>query len=592
MGLARAGAFLVRASAVNRVRLAARKLREPRYLVGAAALGLYLASLVGRSALRDKPDADLAQMRQAAGVLRLGLELVLTLGGGMVVWSAWTLGTDRLSFSFTEAEASWLLSGPVSRRGVVRYKVSVGLLRTLVSALLATLIFRRGMASAPVPLVLGSWLGFSLLWLHGATASLVRVQWKQAGVSLSRRATVGTLLLAGFALLATVAVLQAGPVPWLRGPALATYDSLSSALAERSQEWVRTLVAEPAMAWALVPARAFAGAVFARSLGQALPSLGVLLLLDVALLAVVLLLNVPLEEAALASAERRARLEARRRRRGLPLPRVSGTVRLGAKGRPEFALAWKNWLALRRVYGARLGLILLMVGVGFGSTLWGVFHRGSQGTTLRLLGAAFVAGLAATTVLLGPVLFRTDLRSDLRRLDVLRTLPLSGLQVVRGELLAPAVLLGATEVALLVLALGLSAGTPIQGFPFTTRLAWAAGAALLLPAATAAVLVVQNAAALVFPSLLVNDEESAPRGVEAAGTRLLNLGATLLLLLLGFFPGGVLGLGVGAVAAGLGLGPLAYTLGCGAAAAVLLSEVALALHWMGRGLEHLDPTTA
>jgi ABC-2 type transport system permease protein len=587
VSLARAGAFLVAASVRNRVRVAVRKLREPRYLVGAAAVGLYLFSFVGRSALHNRPDPDLLQMRQASGVLRLGMELAFTLIGGLAVWSAWTLGANRLSFTFTEAEATWLLSGPVSRRGIVRYKVSVGLLRTLLSALLATLLFRRGIASAPVPLVLGSWLGFSMLWLHGAVASLVRTSWKQAGVSGSRRFLVGSVLLVGFALAAGVAVLQAGPLPWLE-----EFPATASEFASRSTDWLRRLVAEPAIVWALVPARAFTGAVFASSLRQAMQPLGVLLLFDAALLGVVLLLNVPLEEAALASAERRARLEARRRRRGLPLPRVSGTLRLGTQGLPEFALAWKNWLALRRVYGARLSLVLLMVGLGFGSTLWGVFHAGQHGNTLRLLGAAFVAVLAATTVLIGPMLFRTDLRSDLRRLDVLRTLPLSGLQVVRGELLAPAVLLAATEVAMLVLALGLSAGTPVPGLSFATRVAWATGAALLLPAATAAVLVVQNAAALVFPSLLVDDEEQAPRGVEAAGTRLLNLAATLLLLLVGFVPGAVVGLAVGAVAWLGGLGPLSYTLGCAAVAAVLGSEVALALRWMGRGLDHLDPTTA
>ncbi len=590
MGLSQAGTFLVATSAVNRVRLAAKKLREPRYLVGAAAVGLYVASLLGRSAFHGKPDADLVKMQQSASVLRLGLELVLTVVGGLAVFSGWTLGKDRLSFSFTEAEATWLLSGPVSRRGVVRYKVCVGLLRTLVSALLATLIFRRGMASAPLPLLLGSWLGFSLLWLHAATASLVRVGWKQAGVSVSRRLLVGTVLVGGFALLVTLAVLNAGPLqtgpdPWLQARP-------PEALAQGATAWLTTFISQPTIAWALVPARAFAGAVFATSLAAALKPLLGLLLLDGVFLAVLFSLDVSLEEAALASAERRARLEARRRRRGLPLPRLSGTVPLGARGRPEVALAWKNWLALRRVYGARLGLILLVMGAGFGSALWGVLQRGSRGAPFQLMGAAFVAVLALSTVLLGPLLFRTDLRSDLRRLDVLRTLPLSGLQVVRGELFAPAFLLGLSEVALLLLALGLSAGTPIKGFPFASRLAWAAGAALLLPAATAAVLVVQNAAALVFPSLLVDDEESAPRGVEAAGTRLLNLGATLLLLLVGFLPGGLLGLAVGALAQLSGLGPLSFTLGCGAAAAVLAVEVAVALRFMGHGLERLDPTTA
>lgn len=584
MSLARAGAFLAVASAKNRVRVAVRKLREPRYLVGAAALGLYLFSLLSRSSFRGKSGPAPEELPGAAGFYGLGLECLGTAVGAFLILSAWTLGQDRLSFSFTEAEASWLLSGPLSRRGIVRYKVAVGLSRTLLSALLATLIFRRGLPAAPLPLVLGTWLGFSLLWLHAAAASLVRVGWKQAGVSTSRRALVGAALSGTFFLVGFLAFRQAGPFPLL---------DWADAAAVRAEvvDWLRRLGAEPPLAWALVPVQAFAGAVFAPSLAEGLKPLAILLLLCLGFLLVVLLLDVPLEEAVLASAERRARLDVRRRRRGLPQPRVSKTATLGATGRPEFALAWKNWLALRRVYGARLGFLLIALGLGFGTSLWGVFHRGGR-TDVRLWGAGLALAFAAVTVLLGPMLFRTDLRTDLRRLDMLRTLPLSGLQVVRGELLAPALLLTATELALLALAFGLTAGTQLRSFPLASRLGWAAGAALLLPAATAAVLVVQNAAALVFPSLLVDDEEQAPRGVEAAGTRLLNLGATLLLLLLGFLPGGVLGLAVGALAVWAGLGPLSYTLGCGAVAAVLLAEVLLALRWMGRGLERLDPTTA
>jgi ABC-2 type transport system permease protein len=584
VSLLRAGSFLVTASARNRVRLAIRKLREPRYLVGAAALTLYLWSLVGRHASKGAPDPDLLAMQRGGGLLRLGLELVFTVGGGLAVWSAWTLGADRLSFSFSEAEATWLLSGPLSRRDIIRYKVAVGLLRTLLSAVLATLVFRRGLPVAPVPLVLGTWLVFSLLWLNGAVASLSRIRWKHAQVSVSRRVLVGSVLLGGFVVAALLALRDAGPWPSLEGA--------QAVVTARISTWLHVLVKAPLLRWALIPARAVAGALFAKSFAQALQSLGVLFLLDACLLGWVLLLDVPLEEAALASAERRSRLEARRRRRGVPLPRASGALRLKATGPPEVALAWKNWLALRRVYGARLGLLVVVVGLGFGSALWGVLQKKSGGADWRLGVAACAAGVAGLTVLLGPMLFRTDLRADLRRLDILRTLPLSGLQVVRGELLAPAFLLGAAEVALLVLAFGLSVGVPFPGFPLAVRLAWAMGAVLLLPTATAAMLVVQNAAALVFPSLLVDDEERAPRGVEAAGTRLLNLAASLLLLLVGFLPGATLGLAVGAVAFWVGLGPVAYTLGCSAAAGVLGLEVLLGLRWMGQGLEHLDPTTA
>jgi hypothetical protein len=588
MSLVAAGSFLVAATARNRVRQAIRKLREPRYLIGAAAMGLYLWSFFGRAVLRNQPGAEGVSVESTGAVLRLLLELGVTGLGLVTLFVTWTLGSDRLSFSFTEAEVTWLLSGPVSRRGIVRYKVAVGLLRTLLSAAVVTLVSRR-VTGGRFPFLLGTWLGFSILWLQGAGASLVRIGWQRAGRSGLRRAVLGAVLLGGAGLLVALGVREAGPLPapdaWIR--AKSWDDVLPQLIA-----WHGALSDTPALHWLLVPARAFVSATLARTLGEAVAPLGVLTLLALLLLGFVLLLDAPFEEAAIASAERRAKLQARKRRRGVPLPRAGWVPVLGSLGAPELALTWKNWVALRRVYGARLGILLLMLAGGIGFSVWGMLQRRAGGPNWLLLGSGVAAGFALLTVFFGPMSFRTDLRADLRRLDVLRTLPLSGVQVVRGELLAPALLLAATQLALLVLALGLSAGSHIQGFSFATRAAWTAGLVLLLPAATAAILVVQNAAALVFPSLLVEDEERAPRGVEATGTRLLNLGATLLLLAIGFVPGALLGLVVGAVGSWVGLGPLAYTAGCAAAAAVLAVEVFLAIAWMGHGLERLDPTTA
>ncbi|MGO8970475.1 MAG: putative ABC exporter domain-containing protein [Myxococcaceae bacterium] len=582
MSLARAGAFLVAASARNRVRQAVRKLREPRYLVGAAALTFYLYSFFLRGALHGR--AAPSQLPQpAASALWPLLELGLTGVAALAVFSTWTLGKDRLSFSFTEAEVTWLLSGPVSRRAVVRYKLSVGLLRTLLSAVLVTLFFRRGLAAALLPLVLATALTFAVLWLHSALASLVRVGWHQAGTSTKWRTLVGAGLVASFALLGGLGLRAAGPPPNLALDYAATL--------AQGTGWLEALVHAPPLSYALVPARALVDCYRAQSLRQAAGPLLVLALLAALLVLAVLLLDVPLEEAAIASAERRARLEARRRRRGRPLPRASRLMVLRGSGAPELALAWKNWAALRRMYGANLGVLFGTLGVSAGLMAWAVLLKSHAGDW-RLLGALMALIFAGFTFLVGPLSTRTDLRADLRRLDVLRTLPLSGLQVVRGELLAPALLLGGTEVALLALALGFSAGSRLHGFPLSARAGWAAGAALLLPAATAALLVVQNAAALVFPSLLVDDEERAPRGVEATGTRLINLVASLLLLFLGILPAGLLGLAVGVGFRWAGAGPLAPTLGCAAAAAVLGGEIYLALGWMGRGLERLDPTTA
>ncbi|MGO9831013.1 MAG: putative ABC exporter domain-containing protein [Myxococcaceae bacterium] len=590
MSLPAAGAFLLAASARNWVRQVLRKLRQPRYLVGAAALAFYFYSFFLRgqahrfflNGLHGRP-APTPLPQPTASTLWLLLALALTVVGALAVFSSWTLGKDRLSFSFNEAEVTWLLTGPVRRRSVVRYKVCVGLLRTLLSALLVSLLFRRGLATAVLPLMLATSLSFAVVWLHSALASLLRVGWHQAGTSGRWRALVGVLVVAGCALAGALSLHAAGPPPSL--------ELDDKAFVAQGSAWLVALTSARPLCWALVPARALFACYQAQSLGQALGPLAVLALLCALLLVALLLLDVPLEEAALASAERRARLQAGRRRRGAALPRASRLMRLSGSGAPEVALAWKNWAALRRMYGANLGLLFGSVGLGAGLFAWAMLLKNHAGDG-RLLVAAAALIFAAFTFFVGPLSTRTDLRADLRRLDVLRTLPLSGLQVVRGELLAPALLLGGTEVALLVLAFGLSAGSRLEGFPLLARAGWAAGAALLLPTATAAFLVVQNAAALVFPSLLVDDEERSPRGVEATGTRLINLLASLLLLVVGFAPALVLGLAVGLGCLWAGAGPLAPTLGCAAAAAVLGGEMYLALGWMGRGLERLDPTTA
>ena len=583
MSLVAAGTFLVLRTAKNRVRRALQKLREPRYLVGAAAMTLYLWSLLARPA---RPSTAPVLPEALGPLAHLALEVGLTAVGAMTVVGAWTLGRDRLSFSFTDAEVTWLLSGPVSRSAILRYKVAVGMLRTLLSAVLVGLVFRRGLASRSAPFFLATWAGFAMVWLHAAGASLVRLRWQARGRSAPLRAGLGALLLLGLAGAAVSAFHGAGPLP-------AFQPGRDGLPAGELSEWLGRWASSPGMDVLLVPARAFVDAALARSAADAARPLVVLGLFLALLVAWVLLLDAPFEEAALASAERRAQLEARRRRHGIRLPRVGRAAALGAQGPPELALTWKNWLALRRVHGARLGFLLAAVGLGLGFTVWGAVQaRAGGGVDLRLLGAILAACFAALTVLFGPLSLRTDLRSDLRRLDVLRALPLSGVQVVRGELLAPLLLLAGTETALLVLALGLSAATHVAGFGLLPRAAWTAGLLLLLPAATASVLVVQNAAALVFPSLLVDDEEHAPRGVEAAGTRLLNLGATLVLLLVGFVPAAVAGILAGAGARAVGLGALAPTVACAAAAGVLAAELVPAVRWMGRGLERLDPTTA
>jgi hypothetical protein len=122
------------------------------------------------------------------------------------------------------------------------------------------------------------------------------------------------------------------------------------------------------------------------------------------------------------------------------------------------------------------------------------------------------------------------------------------------------------------------------------RTALLAGAAILLPAVNALGLLIQNAAAVLFPSW-VHLGAGRPGGVEALGQNMLALMVHLL----------VLGAALILPAAVAGL--LAFTLRpsmewwaavpAGAAAlAVIAAETTVAVGWLGRVFDRTDPVSA
>jgi hypothetical protein len=201
--------------------------------------------------------------------------------------------------------------------------------------------------------------------------------------------------------------------------------------------------------------------------------------------------------------------------------------------------------------------------------------------------APLCAGIAVLLSLFGPSAVRTDLRMDLRRLELLRAMPLTGRQVVAAELAAPALLLGGTQVGLVLLAVVLPVGL---GGPRESAL-WVAaglGAALVLPAVSLGGLFVQNAAVVLFPAWLPPEGERA-RGIEALGQRLLTLVGTLVVLLVGLVPGALAAALVGFVLERLlGFGVWALPFAGLAAAVVLVGEVALGVVGLGHAFDRLD----
>src|SRR5262249_31588996 len=113
---------------------------------------------------------------------------------------------------------------------------------------------------------------------------------------------------------------------------------------------------------------------------------------------------------------------------------------LALTGRPEPAFFWKNGVQTLRLAGpslVRVVVATIVVVMSGTSAAGNALHlRGSAAAVF-----AVASLLALFTALLAPPVIRTDLRSDLRHLDVLKTWPVRAATVIRGEMAWPATML-------------------------------------------------------------------------------------------------------------------------------------------------------
>jgi hypothetical protein len=202
--------------------------------------------------------------------------------------------------------------------------------------------------------------------------------------------------------------------------------------------------------------------------------------------------------------------------------------------------------------------------------------------------APLVLMVALFLTVMGPYMVRNDLRTDLPRLPVLKTWPITGRELLIGELMAPAFVLSVGVWFLIAVAFALSPSWDAGPGDALGRALLAISAALLAPLLIAGQLIVQNAAVVLFPGWIATGGARA-RGIEAMGQNMLMFAGTLLALVVGVLP---------ATAVAGGLGFLLYTLigwpGVLPAtilfAAVLIVEAGVVLVWLGRVLERTDPS--
>jgi hypothetical protein len=564
----------------NALRQRIARLRQPRYLIGTLIGLAYFYFFFFRRQSYHGPMSGGPAVGPANFGLLIGLSVAALIMAGRIVYS-WIFSADRAALAFSEAEVAFLFQAPVSRRVLVHFKLLKSQLRILFSALLFSLISNRvgflggtGWAHAA-----GWWILLSTLELHAIGASFARERLLDFGLNPARRRA-----LFGGAL----ALLVAGTWWWLRrtipAPAAADLDGPEAIL-----RYFGGVLAAPPLSWLLAPFFWVLRPFFAPDLGAFLRALGPALLVLVAHYVWVIRADVAFEEASLELSRRRAeRVSAMRagtwrgprrlaRRRREPFP-------LRPHGPAPLAFLWRNlisagpWLYPRN---------WLLISAGVLSVMLWLAANPAYRTVLVVVQAAALP-VSFWVLIAGPMVMRREVRLMMQRLDVVKTYPLRGWQVVLGEILAPVVLITAVE--WLLLAVAAVATAALTGQYASTALRSGLGfigAGLLVPPVAGLMTGIPFAATLYFPSWLPAAGHGG--GVDVMGQRMIFAGGYLIVLVVALLPAALVAAAPYFIVLWLAETQAAALLaGAIAASLVLFGELATAIWWLGGRYERFD----
>src|SRR3954449_440568 len=185
--------YLTWRSARNRIARQLRQLRSPRYLaallLGVAYLWFFL--------IGQRPTTPAAATADPKVLELIGAMALF----GAVAWG-WIFGVERRVLAFSPAEVTFLFSGPVSRQGLIQFKLLRSQLLILFNALLWTLILSRDRFGASSWLkAISIWVLLTTLSFHRLGASFVRTSLAEHG-RLGARHRLVSLVVLGLVLIA------------------------------------------------------------------------------------------------------------------------------------------------------------------------------------------------------------------------------------------------------------------------------------------------------------------------------------------------------------------------------------------------------
>ena len=566
-----AALYLSRRSLANATRRRLARLRQPKYLIGFVAGLLYFYWLIVR------PGGHRPAGGAIPGLQGLG-DVMVVAGLAVLLLSTWIFGSAETPFTFQLAETDFLFTAPLTRRQVIHFRLLRTQLPLLMSALFSVLLFSRGRVNAELPLRMAAlWLLYLTLQLHYAGAALLRGSLAQQGMTGVRRKLV---TLAG---LAVVAVAVWWGLREAMPEIVAAWGVDSAAGAAELSRALR----HGALGVTLWPLFAATGPLLASGAGEFVARLPAALLVAGVHYVWVMQSTLAFEESAVEHAAkvarrieamRRGRVEVTRRpRSGAPRTLIA----LGPTGSPAAAIVWKNVTGALREFRART-LVLLVVMVAAMS--WALGGPGGAPELILILSLA----LSGLVLLFGPLTLRYDLRRDLEMLDVLKSWPVRGRDLVGAEVLAPALLVSGVAALGLCVAFVASLASAVLLPPVGDRLAILVAALAATPPVATVLFLVQNAAALLFPAWSAIGPERAT-GFEATGQRILSFVGTAFALVVAVLPAALVGGVAAVVARQLGLPPAWAGAVWGVVGAVTLGvECYLGVMVLGPVLERME----
>jgi hypothetical protein len=568
-----ASLYIILCTARNRLRVRLRRLREPRYLIGAIVGAAYIyfsffarfrasrASASRRQARGGQPPAAIGAIA-AAGPAMAGLAIMA------VSAASWILPFNSGLLEFSDAEMQFLFPAPVSRRQLLIHRMlrsQIGMLFGAVIIGLSVGVSASGFSRLRISIAAWLLLLTGKVYFTGVTLARVRlgaadrrirrVAWLPLGVLAAAVGVIGTALVRAY-----LAAPPSGPLELIQ---------MIGRVADSGSSRV-----------ALSPFAAVTRPLFSTAPQAYLLSLTGSLAVLVALTIWVLLSDEAFQEAVASIAERRSQETAGAKGATTYKVRSTGWA-LAPTGRPEMAFAWKALMQTLRMVDR--GALLRGVWIVVALTIIAA-SMGQANGLASLLGAFSLAG-TGFAILLAPQVVRIDMRQDLRHLELLKTWPVKASAVVRGELLWPGVAITAGAWAMLAVAIFLS-GTILRQVSFGARMGGGAAIAIVTPALVFAQLTIHNAVALLFPAWVPLGNQR-PRGLDAMGQRLIMLGGTWLLLIISALPGAIVG-GIIWFALQHFVGAAALVPAALACSMVVAVEVLLATEAIGPVYERLD----